>query len=240
MCMHSPASAAAAERGLCLLLPCLWWFRLLAWHAAASSISSSSCLLIARSFSIIPYTYTSIHTLVSLPPSRNTHYTHLSIKVMLAQLCSSILPAALLTLGLAGNARAQGNLDETNNITSLQGTWASGSGGVQTGPVSGGLCSVVDLTMLIRMASFWWSDVRRDSANPTRLHSTIPRRLESVTLCKFHTRPRCSSMVKTVARLLTLGSPCLCQRIAPRMDSLKKRNTDTTPTPRTHDVSLRS
>ncbi|KAL7418334.1 Reversal of tor2 lethality [Cryptotrichosporon argae] len=40
---------------------------------------------------------------------------------------------ALAALALAAAVRAQGDLSEANNVTSLQGTWSSGSGAVQTG-----------------------------------------------------------------------------------------------------------
>ncbi len=42
--------------------------------------------------------------------------------------------AAGLTL-LASRARAQGDLSTVNNVTSLSGTWSSGSGAVSTGSV---------------------------------------------------------------------------------------------------------
>lgn len=44
----------------------------------------------------------------------------------------TLLSLASLAL-IPQGARAQGNLDAINNITSLSGTWSSGSGGVQTG-----------------------------------------------------------------------------------------------------------
>jgi hypothetical protein len=48
----------------------------------------------------------------------------------------SIASLAVLALGSIATINAQGNLDESNNVTSLSGTWSSGSGGVQTGGVS--------------------------------------------------------------------------------------------------------
>jgi hypothetical protein len=49
----------------------------------------------------------------------------------------TILTASLLTLTtLTSVVKAQGDLSALNNITSLTGTWSSGSGGVQTGGVS--------------------------------------------------------------------------------------------------------
>ncbi|KAG7530903.1 hypothetical protein FFLO_04726 [Filobasidium floriforme] len=47
---------------------------------------------------------------------------------------NTILTASLLTLTtLTSVVKAQGDLSALNNITSLTGTWSSGSGGVQTG-----------------------------------------------------------------------------------------------------------
>jgi hypothetical protein len=49
----------------------------------------------------------------------------------------TILTASLLTLTtLTSVVKAQGDLSALNNITSLTGTWSSGSAGVQTGGVS--------------------------------------------------------------------------------------------------------
>jgi hypothetical protein len=48
----------------------------------------------------------------------------------------SFLATTLLSSILVGKALAQGDITTDNNVTSLQGTWSSGSGAVSTGAVS--------------------------------------------------------------------------------------------------------
>lgn len=57
---------------------------------------------------------------------------------------SLLTTAAALLLSTSVTVHAQGDLSSTNNVTSLQGTWSSGSGAVETGGVS-----VVDLVSFV-------------------------------------------------------------------------------------------